>query len=115
MPGTAAPYHLDVNEHWQSTECAVLGMGKLGGKELNYSSDVDLLLVYSDEGGVFKEPPRKGARPSPLKNHQPAKALRQGFCCRIDPAGPGRRALSHRLAFAPGRRQRPARTLARRL
>ncbi|MGH9339881.1 MAG: DUF294 nucleotidyltransferase-like domain-containing protein, partial [Acidobacteriota bacterium] len=28
---------------------AVLGMGKLGGRELNYSSDVDLLYVYSDE------------------------------------------------------------------
>lgn len=28
----------------------VLGMGKLGGRELNFSSDVDLIFVYSDEG-----------------------------------------------------------------
>jgi len=28
----------------------VLGMGKLGGKELNYSSDIDLVFVYSEEG-----------------------------------------------------------------
>lgn len=28
----------------------VLGLGKLGGRELNYSSDVDLMLVYGEEG-----------------------------------------------------------------
>ncbi len=29
---------------------AVLGLGKLGARELNYSSDVDLLFVYRNEG-----------------------------------------------------------------
>ncbi len=29
---------------------AVLGMGKLGGRELHYSSDVDLVFVYREEG-----------------------------------------------------------------
>ncbi|HZP39937.1 MAG TPA: bifunctional [glutamate--ammonia ligase]-adenylyl-L-tyrosine phosphorylase/[glutamate--ammonia-ligase] adenylyltransferase [Candidatus Binatia bacterium] len=29
---------------------AVLGMGKLGGEELNYSSDVDLVYVYETDG-----------------------------------------------------------------
>src|SRR2546426_2446699 len=29
---------------------AVIGMGKLGGEELNYSSDVDLLFVHRDSG-----------------------------------------------------------------
>ena len=28
----------------------VIGMGKLGGRELNFSSDIDLIFVYSDEG-----------------------------------------------------------------
>jgi glutamate-ammonia-ligase adenylyltransferase len=28
----------------------VLGMGKLGGRELNFSSDIDLLFIYSDHG-----------------------------------------------------------------
>jgi glutamate-ammonia-ligase adenylyltransferase len=28
---------------------AVIGMGKLGGQELNYSSDVDVIFVYHDE------------------------------------------------------------------
>ncbi len=31
---------------------AVIGMGKLGGRELNYSSDIDLIFVHDDEGGV---------------------------------------------------------------
>ncbi|MFL5337062.1 MAG: aconitase family protein, partial [Geminicoccaceae bacterium] len=47
------PYYIDADENWQPTQCAVLGMGKLGGNELNYSSDVDVLFVYSDEGAVF--------------------------------------------------------------
>ncbi len=29
---------------------AVIGMGKLGGQELNYSSDVDVIFVYREEG-----------------------------------------------------------------
>ncbi|MGH9481649.1 MAG: hypothetical protein ACRD1L_06115, partial [Terriglobales bacterium] len=31
-------------------ELAVLGLGKLGGGELNYSSDIDLMFLYSSEG-----------------------------------------------------------------
>jgi len=29
---------------------AVIGMGKLGGQELNYSSDVDVIFIYDEEG-----------------------------------------------------------------
>ena len=32
------------------TGLAVIGMGKLGGQELNYSSDIDLMFVYGAEG-----------------------------------------------------------------
>ncbi|MGH2591345.1 MAG: hypothetical protein ACRDGW_11195, partial [Actinomycetota bacterium] len=32
-------------------ELAVIGLGKLGGRELNYSSDVDVIFVHA-EGGV---------------------------------------------------------------
>ncbi|MCB5363279.1 bifunctional [glutamate--ammonia ligase]-adenylyl-L-tyrosine phosphorylase/[glutamate--ammonia-ligase] adenylyltransferase [Pusillimonas sp. CC-YST705] len=31
-------------------EMLVLGMGKLGGKELNVSSDIDLIMLYGNEG-----------------------------------------------------------------
>lgn len=40
------PQTIDGNE----ITCALLAMGKLGGEELNYSSDIDVLLVYSAEG-----------------------------------------------------------------
>ncbi|HUG37566.1 MAG TPA: bifunctional [glutamate--ammonia ligase]-adenylyl-L-tyrosine phosphorylase/[glutamate--ammonia-ligase] adenylyltransferase [Candidatus Limnocylindrales bacterium] len=32
------------------TGLAVIGMGKLGGEELNYSSDIDLMFVYGEDG-----------------------------------------------------------------
>src|SRR5262245_58878001 len=32
------------------TGLAVIGMGKLGGNELNYSSDIDLVFVYGEDG-----------------------------------------------------------------
>ena len=34
----------------RETGLAVVGMGKLGGEELNYSSDIDLMFVYGAEG-----------------------------------------------------------------
>src|SRR4051812_4683606 len=34
------------------TEFAVLGLGKLGGGELNHSSDIDVIFFYGDEGQV---------------------------------------------------------------
>src|SRR6185295_651048 len=40
------PYHLDAGEEWQPTKFCVLGLGKLGGQELNYSSDVDVIFLY---------------------------------------------------------------------
>jgi [glutamine synthetase] adenylyltransferase / [glutamine synthetase]-adenylyl-L-tyrosine phosphorylase len=30
--------------------CVIMGFGKLGGKELNYSSDIDLMFLYDEEG-----------------------------------------------------------------
>ena len=50
----------NVFEHWDTelrqqygspkAEFAILALGKLGGGELNHSSDVDLLFLYSEEG-----------------------------------------------------------------
>ena len=41
---------LENKGHTPSTSYLVLGLGKLGGRELNYSSDVDLILLYGQEG-----------------------------------------------------------------
>ncbi|MGH6646000.1 bifunctional [glutamate--ammonia ligase]-adenylyl-L-tyrosine phosphorylase/[glutamate--ammonia-ligase] adenylyltransferase [Aquabacterium sp.] len=39
-----------LNEHGQRIDLWVIGMGKLGGRELNVSSDIDLIYVYEDDG-----------------------------------------------------------------
>jgi [glutamine synthetase] adenylyltransferase / [glutamine synthetase]-adenylyl-L-tyrosine phosphorylase len=55
-----APYaHDPATEKWFPSAFCVLGMGKLGGQELNYSSDIDVLFVYSGEGQTFRTPPGK--------------------------------------------------------
>jgi glutamate-ammonia-ligase adenylyltransferase len=51
------PYDQENEGPWRETPFAILGLGKLGGQELNYSSDVDLLFVYNAEGFLFKDPP----------------------------------------------------------
>ncbi|MHB1083747.1 MAG: bifunctional [glutamate--ammonia ligase]-adenylyl-L-tyrosine phosphorylase/[glutamate--ammonia-ligase] adenylyltransferase [Thiobacillus sp.] len=38
------------NEHGQPQQMVVVGMGKLGGGELNVSSDIDLIYLYPEEG-----------------------------------------------------------------
>ena len=67
------PYHKDSHGHWQRTAACVLGMGKLGGRELNYSSDVDVLFVYSEEGEVYMEPPSELKQTNPKESATPGK------------------------------------------
>jgi glutamate-ammonia-ligase adenylyltransferase len=78
------PFEQDADGNWRETKFCVLGMGKLGGQELNYSSDVDVLFVYSDEGGVFKEPPRRNKPAKPvLTNHQFFTRVAEAFVAEI--------------------------------
>ncbi len=46
------PRHRDAKGRLVETGFAVIGMGKLGGSELNYSSDVDVIYVYDSEDGT---------------------------------------------------------------
>ena len=54
------PMHRDRTGKWIDTGFAIIGMGKLGGGELNYSSDVDLIYVYASDEGRTR--PIKGPR-----------------------------------------------------
>lgn len=38
-------------EEKKKAEFTVIGMGKLGGRELNFSSDIDLIYIYSSDSG----------------------------------------------------------------
>jgi len=77
------PYHQDASGRWQLTAFCVLGLGKLGGQELNYSSDVDVLFVYSDEGQVFKEAPAKKTPPSTMASHAFFHRLAEAYIAEV--------------------------------
>ena len=78
------PWHQDAGGVWQPTAGCVFGLGKLGGQELNYSSDVDVIFVYSEEGSVFKDPPGKCKAPQPgLTNHQFFNRLAEAFIAEV--------------------------------
>ncbi|MDA1192886.1 MAG: hypothetical protein O3A46_14530, partial [Candidatus Poribacteria bacterium] len=49
-----AKYGVPMEVDGDPARYAVIGMGKLGGTELNFSSDVDVLAVYSAEGKTTK-------------------------------------------------------------
>ena len=87
MPWATTP---DGDRH----ECraAVMGMGKLGGRELNYSSDIDLIYFYeTDEGSTEGT---ASARPVSLHEYHTrlfelvtalvSRTTEDGFCFRVD-------------------------------
>lgn len=57
-----AKWGTPTNAEGQEQQLLVYGMGKLGGHELNFSSDIDLIFVYPESGETI------GARKS-LDNH----------------------------------------------
>ena len=74
----------------------VLGMGKLGARELNYSSDIDLIVLYDPEQADRARPdaPRHDLRaPGPQPGAHAAGAHRRRLC------------LPHRSAPAPRSRR----------
>ena len=49
-PEVDARYGAPRNRDGSRAELAIISLGKLGGRELNFSSDLDLMFVYSEEG-----------------------------------------------------------------
>jgi glutamate-ammonia-ligase adenylyltransferase len=83
------PFHQDAEGNWQKTGFCVLGMGKLGGQELNYSSDVDVLFLHSDEGEVFKATPaKKKAQRATISNRQFFNKLAEAFIAEVSRVTP---------------------------
>ncbi|MEM9487943.1 MAG: bifunctional [glutamate--ammonia ligase]-adenylyl-L-tyrosine phosphorylase/[glutamate--ammonia-ligase] adenylyltransferase, partial [Myxococcota bacterium] len=46
-----APRYSDDDGVERNAELVVIGMGKLGGEELNFVSDVDVIYIYSSDSG----------------------------------------------------------------
>ena len=69
------PMHQDRQGKWVETGFAVIAMGKLGGHELNYSSDVDVLYVCESHEGATRpaasgRAKSKGPKPRRLSNEE---------------------------------------------
>ncbi|MBT9567158.1 MAG: bifunctional [glutamate--ammonia ligase]-adenylyl-L-tyrosine phosphorylase/[glutamate--ammonia-ligase] adenylyltransferase [Thiobacillus sp.] len=56
------------DEHGHPQQLVVVGMGKLGGRELNVSSDIDLIYLYPEEGNTASDDTAATIRP--LTNHE---------------------------------------------
>lgn len=46
------PLELDAKDKAVRAKFCIVALGKLGSKELNYSSDIDLLFIYSEDGST---------------------------------------------------------------
>jgi glutamate-ammonia-ligase adenylyltransferase len=57
----SAVAEVSLAEAARDTGLAVIGLGKLGGAELNYSSDVDVIFVHSDSRSADEEPADRAA------------------------------------------------------
>ena len=92
------PMHKNRQGRWVETGFAVMGMGKLGGHELNYSSDVDLIYVYASHEGETRAVPARSVKPVAagisneeyfeILSRELTKALseqtREGYVFRVD-------------------------------
>lgn len=65
-----APFYQDADKNWKESEFAILGMGKLGGCELNYSSDIDLIYIYTSSQGETSPADEKDSSIRSISNHE---------------------------------------------
>jgi [glutamine synthetase] adenylyltransferase / [glutamine synthetase]-adenylyl-L-tyrosine phosphorylase len=47
-----SPQSTDARDRTSSAEFCIVALGKLGSRELNYASDIDLVFLFSDEGAT---------------------------------------------------------------
>lgn len=77
------PVYEDADGRLRESEFTILSMGKLGGRELNYSSDIDLIYIYTSSMGETQKP-EAGPQPAlSVSNHEfhtrQAQALTQAL------------------------------------
>ena len=69
------PVYTDDDGAERPCRFCVVGMGKLGGGELNFSSDIDLMYVYTSYQGQTRGIVRNGERHGRISNHEYFVAL----------------------------------------
>ena len=64
------PYYQDADGNQRISEFTILGMGKLGGNELNFSSDIDLIYIYTSSMGETRADEESQSSVVSLSNHE---------------------------------------------
>ncbi|MDO9449073.1 MAG: bifunctional glutamine synthetase adenylyltransferase/deadenyltransferase, partial [Rugosibacter sp.] len=79
MNGLVARYGVPRNAEGLAQSLIVVGMGKLGGRELNVSSDIDLIFVYPDDGDTDAISPTTGNETRSISNSEFFTRLGRGL------------------------------------
>ncbi len=85
----AERWGVPMNAEGVPQDLLVVGMGKLGGRELNVSSDIDLIFLYGDEGETRPTAGFPNARRSVTVDEFYARLARRIIPALNDPEGPG--------------------------
>jgi glutamate-ammonia-ligase adenylyltransferase len=82
------PRYIDDNGEARECGMSVIALGKLGGRELNYSSDIDLMFVYAANGETDGEHPISNKEFYKKVANQYTELLStytaEGLCYRVD-------------------------------
>jgi len=76
-PRFGIPMCQDDNGHEREAAFAIVGMGKLGGRELTYHSDLDIIFIYEADGTNRPDSGTDPERFRELTNHQYFSRLAQ--------------------------------------
>lgn len=95
------PVFVDDDGMQRPCHFCVIGMGKLGGSELNFSSDIDLMYVYTSYQGQTRGIVREGATQHRISNHEYFVHLARRLTNMIGGKGPEGQAFRVDLRLRP--------------
>jgi glutamate-ammonia-ligase adenylyltransferase len=95
------PTFVDDTGEQRSCGFCVIGMGKLGGYELNFASDIDLMYVYDSYEGQTSGALRNDQWRAPISNHEYFVKLSQRLTNLIGGKGPDGQAFRVDLRLRP--------------
>jgi [glutamine synthetase] adenylyltransferase / [glutamine synthetase]-adenylyl-L-tyrosine phosphorylase len=95
------PMYIDADGVQHPCGFCVIGMGKLGGYELNFASDVDLMYVYTSYEGSTSGLGDNGERRQQISNHEYFVALARRLTTLIGGQGPEGQAFRVDLRLRP--------------
>ena len=96
-----APMYTDTDGVQRPCGFCVIGMGKLGGYELNFSSDVDLMYVYTSYEGSTSGIVRDGQVQGQISNHEYFVTLARRLTTLVGGQGPEGQAFRVDLRLRP--------------